>query len=114
LRRTRTRESTEATLVTLGRLEIDLLQRRARIDSEEIALTTIEFKLLAALAKQPTRPVSRDALAAAVQPGNYRPLPRAVDVQVMRLRKKLREAAAGRELVQTLRGEGYALFSFDD
>jgi DNA-binding response OmpR family regulator len=114
LRRARTSEGTESVSVKLGRLEVDLLQRRARIDEQEIALTTIEFKLLAALAKQPTQPMSREALAASVQPGNYRPLPRAVDVQVMRLRKKLREAAGGRELIQTLRGEGYALFSFDE
>jgi two-component system phosphate regulon response regulator OmpR len=42
-----------------------------------------------------------------VQPGNYKPLDRTVDVQVVRLRRKLREASPGTEWIDTVRGEGY-------
>lgn len=88
-------------------LTLDLLARRAVCQNEVLPLTSIEFKLLVALASQPGICVSRQALSAAVQPGNYKPMDRAVDVQVARLRKKLEAAPGGREWVETVRGEGY-------
>jgi DNA-binding response OmpR family regulator len=109
LRRAGMTMSADAARLTLGQLSLDLALRRAAIDSVDVPLTNIEFKLLLALARQPQHAVSHEALAAAAQPGNYRPLERAVDVQITRLRKKLREAAGGVDLIQTIRGEGYAL-----
>jgi len=88
-------------------LSIDLLARRVSAAGAPVALSTIEFKLLAALAAQPGQPLSRETLARAVQPGGYMPQDRAVDVQVARLRKKLRAAMAGEDWIQTSRGEGY-------
>jgi two-component system phosphate regulon response regulator OmpR len=98
------------TLRRFGPLTLDLLARRAQLGATLLELSSTEFKLLAALAEQPGRPVSREALSAAVQPGRYLPLDRAVDVQVARLRKKLRAAQAGpqgTEWIETARGEGY-------
>jgi DNA-binding response OmpR family regulator len=109
LRRAGMTMSADAARLTLGQLSLDLAQRRAVIGDVDVPLTNIEFKLLLALARQPQHAVSREALATAAQPGNYRPLERAVDVQITRLRKKLREAAGGVDLIQTIRGEGYAL-----
>lgn len=103
----RRRGAERRTLLRFGELSIDLLGRRAVCAGEVLALTTVEFKLLAALAAQPGVPVSRVALSAAVQPGSYMPLDRAVDVQVARLRKKLRAAPGATEWVETVRGEGY-------
>jgi two-component system phosphate regulon response regulator OmpR len=88
-------------------LSIDLLTRRVSAGGVPIALSTIEFKLLAALAAQPGQPLSRETLARAVQPGSYMPQDRAVDVQVARLRKKLRAAMDGDDWIHTSRGEGY-------
>ena len=103
----RSRQAERRTLLRFGELSIDLLGRRASLGSIALALTSAEFKLLAALAAQPGRPVAREALSAAVQPGNYVPLDRAVDVQVARLRKKLCAAPGGLEWIETVRGEGY-------
>lgn len=88
-------------------LTLDLLARRAQCQGVELALSSTEFKLLLALASQPGVCVSRQALSAAVQPGNYVPMDRAVDVQVARLRKKLSAAPGGRDWIETVRGEGY-------
>jgi DNA-binding response OmpR family regulator len=111
LRRASVRGEASASHIVFGQFELNLNQRQLHVGPTEIALTTIEFKLLCALLQTPNRAVSRQALAAAVQPGSYRPLDRAVDVQVTRLRKKLREAAHGRDVIHTVRGEGYALIA---
>ncbi|MCW5635824.1 MAG: response regulator transcription factor [Rubrivivax sp.] len=104
----RQRVAERRTALRFGPLVLDLLARRATVDGAGLALTSIEFKLLATLAAQPGRPMSRDALSAAVQPGGYMPLDRAVDVQVARLRKKLRAAPGGGvDCIETVRGEGY-------
>ncbi len=74
---------------------------------ETIELTSAEFKLLLAFANAPRQTLSREDLTRAVQPGNYEPLTRAVDVQIARLRKKLLAAAPEHDLIATVRGEGY-------
>lgn len=88
-------------------LTLDLLARRAVCQGQALPLTSTEFKLLLALASQAGICVSRQDLSAAVQPGNYVPMDRAVDVQVARLRKKLPATADGRDWIETVRGEGY-------
>jgi DNA-binding response OmpR family regulator len=94
--------------IEVGEIVIDLVAARIRVRGRHLPLTAIEFRLLAALALADGSALDREALAAASQPGNYRPLERAVDVQIARLRKKLREAT-GAETIVTVRGQGYAL-----
>jgi DNA-binding response OmpR family regulator len=106
----RRRAAERRTTLRFGHLVIDLLARRASGDGQPLALTSTEFKLLAALAATPGQTLSREVLSAAVQPGSYMPLDRAVDVQVARLRKKLQDLpppAPGAEWIDTVRGEGY-------
>ncbi|PUE42347.1 response regulator transcription factor [Limnohabitans sp. Bal53] len=88
-------------------LSMDLVKREVTVGTRVVALTSIEFKLLLSLAKQPGKPLSRDELSEAVQWGGYQPQERTVDVQIARLRRKLREASPGAEWIDTLRGEGY-------
>jgi DNA-binding response OmpR family regulator len=103
----RLRHAERRTMLRFGELSVDLLGRRVVCGGATLALTSTEFKLLAALAAQPGLTVTREALSAAVQPGSYMPLERAVDVQVARLRKKLRAAPGGVDWIETVRGEGY-------
>ncbi len=88
-------------------LTIDLLTREVLVGTCPVALTSIEYKLLVALARTPGKPQSREQLNGEVQSGRYRPLDRTVDVQVARLRSKLREAAPDADWIVTVRGEGY-------
>jgi len=102
-----TPELADPAVLQAGALRIDLLARNVTHADVPLTLTAIEFKLLVALAGQPGVMLTREQLAAAVQPGSYVPLDRAVDVQVARLRKKLREVMGDTDCIQTLRGEGY-------
>ena len=102
----------EAPLLRFRGMTIDLVRREVQIESAgaaaaPLALTSAEFKLLVALARSPGQPLSREQLSAAVQAGDYRPLDRTVDVQVARLRRRLREVSPGAEWIDTVRGEGY-------
>lgn len=97
----------DSALLRFEGLTIDLVKREVMADERSVALTSVEFKLLAALARTPGKPIDRDALSEAVQAGGYKPQDRTVDVQVARLRRRLREASPGRDWIDTVRGEGY-------
>lgn len=88
-------------------LKIDLIRREVLADESSVMLTRVEFRLLVALASRPGETLPREALHAAIQPGKYRPLDRTVDVQVLRVRRKLQTAAPGTEWIRTVRGVGY-------
>lgn len=90
-----------------GAMRIDLLARSVHIGEQRVALSTLEYKVLLALAEQPGQPLAREQLSRRVQPGAYLPSDRSVDVQVARLRRKLRECEVGHDWVLTVRGEGY-------
>ncbi len=97
----------ESPLIRFDGLVIDLLRREVRVGEQALALTSVEFKLLVALARAPGTALSREALSDAVQAGSYRPQDRTVDVQVARLRRKLQEVRPGADWIDTVRGEGY-------
>lgn len=94
--------------VSLGplRFEPDRLLLLEKAGDRPVRLTTTEQQLLAALARQPGRVLTREALAeaASVEGGD-----RAVDVQVTRLRRKLEPDAKLPRYLQTVRGRGYVL-----
>jgi DNA-binding response OmpR family regulator len=101
-------ERANTTVLRFAGLSIDFLKREVIADGGVVTLTSIEFKLLVALAKQPGTPLTREALSEAVQVGSYQPQERTVDVQIARLRRKLRDASMGTQWIDTVRGEGYA------
>lgn len=100
-------KAVSAALLSFGKLTLDTSARTLSADSAEVPLTNIEFRLLLELVKHPGVALSREALTRAAQVGNYRPLDRAVDVQIARLRRKLRQADATAQWIVTARGEGY-------
>ena len=75
---------------------------------ELITLTGGEFDLLLALASHPGKVLNRDQLLELTKGRSAQAYDRAVDVQLSRLRRKLRDEA----LIKTVRGGGY-LFAQD-
>jgi two-component system catabolic regulation response regulator CreB len=74
-----------------------------------VALTRLEFELLAALASSPGRVHTRDQLVQRVWGGDYALTDRTVDSHVKALRRKLGEAGAAPSLITAVRGVGFKL-----
>ncbi|MGX9964136.1 response regulator [Roseomonas sp. F4] len=70
-----------------------------------VHLTDGELFMLKAFVERPRRVLTRDQLLDAARGPDSESFDRAVDVQVSRLRRKLR--AGGDELIRTIRSEGY-------
>jgi two-component system phosphate regulon response regulator OmpR len=86
----------------------DKLQSEA---GEEVRLTTVEVKLLEALARHAGKILTREELARLCGvDGNDR----TVDVQITRLRKKIEDDSRDPRLIQTIRGQGYLLKTFGE
>jgi two-component system OmpR family response regulator len=71
-----------------------------------VALSSGEFRLLAAFLERPLRVLTRDQLLDLARGSDSDVYDRAIDVQVSRLRKKLADHD-GAELIVTVRSEGY-------
>lgn len=76
---------------------------------EEVALTSLEFDLLARFAAEPQAVLSRDALSLATRGHPADPLDRGIDMAVSRLRRKLIATGASETLIRTVRNAGYML-----
>ncbi|MBL6935736.1 MAG: response regulator [Alphaproteobacteria bacterium] len=75
-----------------------------------VALTKGEFTLLTVFLRNPNRLLNRDQLTEQVHNRAWSPFDRGIDVQIGRLRRKLKEENAETpELIKTVRGGGYML-----
>ncbi len=72
-----------------------------------VSLSGGEYRLLELFVDHPNRVLSRDQLAELLQGRDWGPFDRGIDIQVSRLRKRLREDAREPRLIKTIRGEGY-------
>ena len=68
-----------------------------------------EFRLLRILLEHPNRVLNRDQLTELTQGREAEAYDRAIDVQVSRLRQRLRDDSREPRLIKTVRGEGYVL-----
>ena len=91
-----------------GRLRIDAEGHRAWVDGDEVDLTALEFRLLAALVAARGRVRSREALLAEIWGMDADVTARTVDMHVLRLRRKLGPIG---DYVQTQRSFGYRFFT---
>ena len=70
-------------------------------------LTALEFALLDVLITRAGSAVKRDELCEAARQDNYIPTPRAIDVKITRIRKKLGDSGTDPKFINTIRGIGY-------
>ena len=103
----------EATQITVGDLNIDLIARRATRGGRRLNLTAKEFALLAALARRRSQIVSKTAITELVWDINFDTHTNVVEVAIKRLRAKL-DGPGQVKLLHTVRGMGYVLESRDE
>ncbi|HEV7612326.1 MAG TPA: response regulator [Steroidobacteraceae bacterium] len=88
--------------------ELNLRTRRLkRRDGRNIVLTNGEFNLLAALLAAPERILTRDQLLEASRVYDNEVYDRAIDIQVLRLRRKIETDPSQPKFIITERGVGY-------
>ena len=92
--------------VRLGNLLIHPGRHAVLVDDRPVELSATEFRVLLALARRPGWVLTREQILDAVHGDNYAITNRAVDVQILGLRRKL---GAGGHRIETVRGVGYRL-----
>jgi len=91
-----------------GEFELNLRTRRLkRQDGRAVSLTNGELNLLAALLAAPGRVLTRDQLLEASRVHDNEVYDRAIDIQVLRLRRKIEADPAHPRYIITERGIGY-------
>ncbi|MGZ8907827.1 MAG: response regulator [Methylobacter sp.] len=78
-------------------------------DGLVVTLSGAEYRLLKIFLEHPNRVLSRDQLLDLTQGRDTEPFDRSIDVQVSRLRQRLRDDAKEPCIIKTVRGEGYVL-----
>jgi two-component system response regulator MtrA len=104
---TRLRRTTKVGTLKIGDILIDQMEHTIARGGKFIPLTRLEFDLLVALAKEPGRVFTREALLSEVWGYQHAADTRLVNVHVQRLRSKIEADAENPELVLTVRGVGY-------
>jgi two-component system OmpR family response regulator len=111
LRRAQTLASTPAPADDCVRFDgwaLDLAARRLISPAgEDVVLSTGEYELLRAFVTHPRRVLSRDQLLDLARGRSAVPFDRSIDIQVMRLRRKIEIDPKEPTLIKTVRGGGY-------
>jgi two-component system OmpR family response regulator len=99
---------TRETVLRVGPLELDLIDRVARRKSRKIELLPREFKLLEYLMRRPAQVVTRDMMLEDVWHYRFSPQTNLVDVHIGKLRRKV-DAEGEIPLLYNVRGVGFVL-----
>lgn len=97
---------TEATTLTAGDIQLDLLKQNAVRQGKPLDLNAKEFRLLEAFLRSEGRVVTRNMLLEKVWDMNFDPTTSVVETHISRLRSKL-EKPFQDSVIRTIRGAGY-------
>lgn len=99
-------------MASFGAFRFDMTRMILQRGDEHIYLTTAEQALLVALVKRRGQTTSREQLQGMISGNAIDPsASRSIDVQVTRLRRKFEEDPKQPRYLQTVRGQGYVLYT---
>jgi len=98
---------TNGAVVPVHGLVLDEPTMHAGLDGCTLDLTAVEFKLLAFLHARPGHIYSRDQLMERIYPDQRIVNDRTIDSHIKKLRRKMEQAAPGRDLIRSVYGVGY-------
>ena len=107
LRRSQAASAPQSEVMRFGNLEIDLGSRSVRLDAKDFALTSYQFDILVALAKNAGRVLSRDQLMDLVKGEELEAFDRSIDVHISRIRSLIETDPKHPKRIITVRGAGY-------
>jgi two-component system alkaline phosphatase synthesis response regulator PhoP len=90
-----------------GELSINFTNHEAWLGGRPLELTTVEFKLLGVLAKEPGRVFSRTNLIEEALGYDFEGFDRTIDVHILNLRRKLELDPSHPKYIKTVYGVGY-------
>lgn len=96
------------TKLSLGELELDLINRTVTREGTVIDLQSKEFKLLEYLMHNPGKIITRAMLLEKVWEYNFDPQTNVIDVHISRLRNKI-DKGFPYPMIETIRGAGYMI-----
>ena len=99
--------------VQVGKLQIDLAQRRAHYDGKQIPLTGTELSLLEMLARSAGQPVPKAEIYPRILGRPMGRYDRAIDVHISAIRHKLAQEGVEDIAIESVRGVGYQLVRLD-
>jgi DNA-binding response OmpR family regulator len=92
-----------------GALTVDFLKHEASLAGRPLNLTTVEFKLLGILVKEPGRVFSRAKLIEKALGYDFEGFDRTIDVHILNLRQKLEPDPKHPKYIKTVYGAGYKI-----
>ena len=90
-----------------GALEMSVSARTAKISGKEIALTAVEYDILAELLRHAGSVVKKEDLSRTVLDRDLSPFDRSLDMHISNIRKKLARHKSGKNRIKTIRSVGY-------
>jgi two-component system, OmpR family, response regulator MtrA len=97
----------------IGPLVVDVRRHEVSVGDKRIDCTRAEFAIIEAMSEQPERVFTRNQLLAATSGLDRSATPRAVDVHMLNLRRKIEKDAARPAMLVTVYGVGYKLTAGD-
>jgi len=101
--------------VRMGKCLLDLQSRKmTTLDGKDVPLRAGEFELLKLFAENPNRPLSRDWLLETTSHREMEAFDRAIDIRILRIRRKIEADPARPTSIRTVRSAGYMFVPPDD
>jgi len=101
-------------LLKLGGVELDTKKRKATVAGRAVALTAIQFDILALLMKEPGRVWTRLEILERAVGASYEGYERTIDAHIKNIRKAIGDDSEDPAYIGTMRGVGYRFLESGD